>query len=172
MALHFTPEPGRVPSTEKAGVGRLQLDIETTDVPLLFVRELLEFWEERARDGILRREAILPEEIVPLLPYVFLAEPEGTDWRYLLFGAALGQRLGVRLSNRSLRQIYEPESARRVAGLYRSIARDRGPICVKGRFSDHAGLFTSFEGVHVPLLENDGCTILILGGMFLVRPLS
>lgn len=171
MGLHFKPIPHDAQSTLHVGDEKLRLEIRIAEPNLSVVRELLDQWQARSASGLLQREDILAEEIVPLLPYVFLAEPEGEDWRYLMFGTALGARLGVEITNRNLGEIFEPDSAERLAQLYERLAQDGRVVGVRGLFLNEQGAETNFEAIHVPLLENDGRTILILGGMFFTRPM-
>lgn len=169
MALHFRSEHMVSQQRETARSDLIRHEMEETDPELSGVQELLEAWRERNRFGLLQRERILPEQIVPMLPYVFLAEPEDDGWRYLLFGAALGKRIGARLANRTLREVYDAESADRLEWLFEAVARGRKPIAVSGRFVGQAE--TCVEGVLIPVAEADG-RVLILGGLFFLPPRS
>lgn len=168
MVLHFRSELMTPTPRDKARPDLIRHEMEETSPELSSVQELLEAWEERSRSRLLQRDRILPEQIVPMLPYVFLAEPEDEDWRYLLFGAALGKRIGARLANRTLRAVYDSQSAEGLACLFEAVAHGRMPIAVRGRFIGGGG-DAHVEGVLIPIAEPDG-RILILGGLFFLPP--
>ena len=129
--------------------------------------DLRAYWESRkTSDGFVPRGAIQPNEIVSLLPWLFIAEPLGKEWRYRLFGTGLRERLRLEFTGKTTNQIFEPETTELVNGLYDSVAATGTPINVHGRFIgldiDHAAA----EGVNLPVVAQDGQTVLILGGVF------
>lgn len=116
--------------------------------------------------GFLPRSAIVPREIVPLLPHLFIAEPAGASWRYRLVGTVVAARLGLDFTGKTLEQLYRPETVAATQRHYDALIREPRITTLRGRYLgleiDHAEL----EFVHIPMLARDGRTPWIFGGVF------
>jgi hypothetical protein len=151
------------------GAGAAMLEIEeslTSKHPDL--HRLLAYYQERRRaDGLLPRAAIVPRDLVELLPSLCIAEPAGDgDWRFRLIGTGLVDRFGREFTGRTVRAIYEQKSARTVVSIYDRVAQGRHAIMCRGRFLGLSIDYLHCESVQVPLLGADGRTVMIFGGVF------
>ena len=130
-------------------------------------RELRAYWESKQScNGVVTRQAIQPKEILPLLPHLLIAEPwiDG-DWRYRLGGTALVARMGVELTGKTVKQIFEPDSAEAICRLYGLTALGERAVSLKGRFLGLGIEHVWGEGMHLPIRGRDGRTH-IFGGVF------
>lgn len=130
-------------------------------------RSVLAYYEsKRSGDGTVRRTAIQAKDLLPLLPYLFLAELAGDDWRFRLFGTALVDRFGAELTGKSLRYVLDPSVADGLGPLWSSIAQSHQPQSRQGCFVTPMGARLAYETLICPVLGRDGRSIQIFGGKF------
>ena len=131
------------------------------------LRRLYDYWRTRRSDGALPgRAALRPEEMVPLLPQVFLVDVRdgGASFHYRLIGTRVAQWSGGDATG------WEMDDPRCGAGgavllaLHRETVSTRRPVLVAGEPSLFNGSMLSFDRLLLPL-AGDGRTIdMILGG--------
>lgn len=154
-------------AAESAGAAMLEIEESLTSKHPDLHRLLAYYQERRRPDGLLSRGALVPRDLVELLPSLCIAEPVGDgDWRFRLIGTGLVDRFGSEFTGRTVRAIYEQKSARTVVGIYDRVAEGRHAIMCRGRFLGLRIEHLRCESVQVPLLGADGRTIMILGGVF------
>lgn len=119
-----------------------------------------------AEDGMLRRAAIAPRALLPMLPNLFMADRGPAGWRYRLCGTALVDRLGVEATGRAVHDLFEAETASRICGLYDTVVSSRLPISRRGRFIGIGRDFFVTESTQFPMLGRDGESWMVLGAMF------
>lgn len=152
------------------GLGHARFNGQTTAMIHTGTCELVAYLESRrAADGRVHRAAIDPAEITPLLPNLFIAECADGGWRYRLFGTRLVERLGAEVTGRWLHQIFAPEIAERVSGLYDAAAAGRTPITRRGHFFGGDNEYRLTESTQFPIVARDGRTVQIMGGVFFFR---
>lgn len=156
-----------MPHPKERGLGHVRFEGHTIVSEHSDARKLISYWSsKRSDEAIPSRTAIWPREIARLLPQVFIAEPEGVDWRYRLAGTGIAGRLKVDLTSRTLRQVFEPATAKRIGQLYHSVAEGREPVSRKGRFLGLGIEHATVENVHLPILAPDKHTVWVFGGVF------
>lgn len=129
--------------------------------------KLLAYWESKATGGgLVSRAAIAPHEILPLLPYLFIAEPRESGWFYRLFGTGIAARCGVDFTNKAVAQVYEPATSETCERLYRSVSRRLLPTYIRGYYLGLGIEHATLEALHFPILARDGRTTWIFGGIF------
>ena len=148
-------------------VRRVQVEAELAEPEHLGAQRLLAYWHsKRGLNGLVSRTAIEPREIVGLLPWLFIAEGSGPDWRFRLIGTGLCAGFGADLTGKSLQEIFQSDAAASLIHLYEAVATTNQPKTLKGRYKE-AGLdHVTAEGVHLRIVARDGCTPQILGGVF------
>lgn len=150
----------------RLGPSHVSLEIVFDKIEHRCAQELCLYWESRkSKDGALRRSDIRPRDIVHLLPWLFMAEPAGDEWRYRLFGTGLRDRLHIEFTGKTTGEIFEPATAEIVNGIYRSVSETGKPAFLRGRFLGLGLEFAAAEGVNLPMVNNDGSPM-ILGGVF------
>ena len=160
-------EAGEIFDRPSRGLGHVRFEGQTVISEHADARKLIAYWRsKRTGEHLPPRAAIQPREIARLLPHIFLAEPKNADWRYRLVGTGIAGRLKADFTGKSLRQVFEPATAKRVNKLYSSVAESRQPLSRKGRFLGLEIEHAVVENVHLPILAPDGQTPWILGGVF------
>jgi hypothetical protein len=150
---------------DPAAMGRVRFDAEISAVQAGQARLLLDYCEARRTGRFVSRAAIHPRELVPMLPHLYIAELGLNDAHYRLGGTALVSRLGVEVTGRTVRQIFEPVTAERILHSFRSMAASgrtmswRGHYCVSGIDSQAADV------VSIPV-QCDQRGVHIFGGIF------
>lgn len=168
MAAPLPNDLSRFPGTP-AALGAIRFEAVPAEPEHPDAHALDAYWQAKARDGIPARADIDPRDIVPLLPQVLIAEPDGAGWRYRLFGSGAARRIGVDFTAKRTDAIYEHATAAECCRLYRAVARYRRPIHVRGRYLGLGIEHLTIEAVHFPLLGRDGETVWIFGGLFFGR---
>lgn len=150
------------------GLGHIGFRAERIPSPLHpDALKLLAYWEsKRTNDGPVPRAAIAPQELLPLLPYLFIAEPQASGWSYRLFGTGIAARCGVDFTDKTVAQIYEPATSEACLRLYRSVARRLRPTHVRGNYLGLGIEHATIEALNFPILGRDGRAIWIFGGVF------
>lgn len=148
-------------------VRRIQVDAELGEPEHPGCKRLLSYWRSKiGLDGLVPRAAIQPRDLVPLLPWLFIAEPIESDWRFRLMGTGLCAGFGADLTGRTLRQIFREDTASSLIALYKTVVAGRQPKTLKGRYVE-AGLdHVTAEGIHLPLMAPDRRTSFVFGGVF------
>lgn len=148
------------------GLGHIGLDGGRVTARHESALALLDYWAGKADSGgTVAWGAVQPNQIVSLLPNLFLAEPTGADWRYRLFGTAVSARFGLDFTRKCVSQIYEPSTAQAAAKLYRKVATCDEPRIFGGRYLGLALEHVVVEVPHLPVRGRDGETW-IFGGVF------
>jgi hypothetical protein len=130
-------------------------------------QEFFAYCEEKRGDApLLHRDAIVPREILALLPDLFIAECVGDDWLYRLAGGNISARAGIEFTGRCLHQICSGESAAATRRLYNSVTKRRLPTCVRNSYVALGANRVVFEAAQVPILARDGESLQVFGGMF------
>jgi hypothetical protein len=148
-----------------AALGRVRCDAEISVVQSGRPRLLLDYCEARRVGRFVPRAAIRPRELLPLLPHLFIAQLGLNDAQYRLGGTALVSRLGVEVTGKTVREIFEPVTAERILHTFRSMAASgrsmswRGHYCVGGTDSQAADV------VGIPVLYGTR-DVQIFGGIF------
>lgn len=168
MALVKTSDLFLGAAQRAGGLGHIGLRAELIPSPLHpDALKLLAYWESKRTDkGLVSRAAIAPQEILPLLPSLFIAEPRAADWSYRLFGTGIAARCGVDFTNKTVAQVYDPETSEACHRLYRSIACRLQPTYVRGNYLGLGIEHATIEALNFPILGRDGRTIWIFGGIF------
>ena len=127
------------------------------------------YWDlKRTGNDLPRRDAIRPQDLAPLLPNLFIAEPTGGSWRYRLGGTELAFRSKIEWTGKTLDEVYEPDTAIQAKRLYDSVAERRIPTCVRGCYLGLRIERAVFEAIHLPIFSPDRQSVLIFGGVFLL----
>ena len=148
-------------------LGKVQFEGEMIESEHPGARKLIDYWRsKRSGHQPPARPLIRPDEILSLLPNVFIAEPTNGDWRYRLAGTGIAGRVHVELTGKTLRQVFEPGTAEFARKLYASVADGTEPVSSKGRFLGLGIEDATVENIHLPILAPDGQTVWILGGVF------
>lgn len=149
------------------GPGGLKLSAELAPPEHPRAKEFFAYCEAKRGDApLLHRDAIVPREILALLPDLFIAECTGDDWFYRLAGGNISARAGLEFTGRALRQICSGESAAATRRLYNSVTRRRLPTCVSSSYITLGAKRVVFEAAQVPILARDGQSLQVFGGMF------
>ena len=150
------------------GLGHIGVDAEVVAAPQHpDALKLLAYWQSKnGGGGIPARASIQPNEILPLLPQIFIAEPHDSEWRYRLFGTGIAARCAVDFTGRATRRIYEPGTAEACIRMYNSVARRLQPVHLRARYLGLGIEHATMEGVQLPILGRDGRTVWVLGGVF------
>lgn len=152
----------------QAGLGLVRFEAESNCVATGRARALLDYCAARRAGRFMPRAAIRPRELLPLLPHLFIASlREDDDVYYRLGGTAIVARLGVEVTGRTAREIFEPTTAGRIIHCFHAMAESGEPMTWRGRYygagiDDHQVT----ETANVPVLCKDGRTVQIFGGVF------
>jgi hypothetical protein len=122
------------------------------------------------------REDIVPAEIVPLLPYIFISEAlnGGAAFRFRIFGTALVNLIGVELTGKSIADIGANSSVvtdTAAATLrWQSITRmtfdTARPVSASGRLVNTIHRTLEWESFSAPLTVGGAGIGQIVGGLF------
>ncbi len=149
------------------GPGGLKLSAELAPPEHPRARDFFVYCEAKRGDApLLHRDAIVPREILALLPDLFIAECVGDDWFFRLAGGNISSRAGIEFTGRHLREICEGESAAATRRLYNSVTKRRLPTCVRNSYIALSTKRVVFEAAQVPILARDGESLQVFGGMF------
>ena len=156
------------------GLGHVGAEAEAIAVPQHpDALKLLAYWESKKRgSGLPTRASIQPNEILPLLPQIFIAEPHDGEWRYRLFGTGAAARCGVDFTGQTTRRVYEPTTAEACIRMYNSVARRLRPIHVRARYLGLGIEHATLDAVQMPILGRDERTVWIFGGLFFFPEIS
>ncbi len=150
---------------DPAAMGRVRFHAEIIVMQSGQARVLLDYCEARRVGRFVPRAAIRPHELVPMLPHLFIAELGPNDAHYRLGGTALVSRLGVEVTGKTVREIFESGTAERILHCFRSMAASgrtmswRGHYCVSGTDNQAADV------VSIPVLCGKR-GVQIFGGIF------
>lgn len=167
--MNTSPESIPRPSHPFLGFGPGGLKLSTELAPPAHPRaqDFFAYCEaKRGDEPLLRRDAIVPREIVALLPDLFIAECVGDDWFYRLAGGNISARAGLEFTGRHLHEICSSESAAATRRLYNSVTRRRLPTCVCSSYTALGAKRVVFEAAQVPIVARDGQSLQVFGGMF------
>jgi hypothetical protein len=121
--------------------------------PLL--RRLYAYWLEKKGARIAPRRAdILPEEILELLPWVFLVEIVGERLRFRLAGTAVSEEYGGKLTGMYFDEIDLDHVSAQVISHYHTAARDIVAVVNQWRYTKNDGRELEYERVILPLSSN------------------
>lgn len=97
---------------------------------------------------------------------MFLVVPAGDgEIRYRMVAAGIESRVGARLQGRTAGEIYSPELATGVRGIYNRVFETRRRVVLRGSFVTFDIGFLEFEALILPLRAPDG-TMMALGSMY------
>lgn len=162
---------GRVRARALIDVTRMEIDVETVDLPQHEMsRALVGFWAENKSGECLPSRRLFPSRpILRLMPHIFILEPADggrTDWLFRLAGTAFPERFGADPTGLKISQLYQPAQVAHNAAQYRERCDTRTSLVTRGRFLGIEKDFFRFEIVHVPIQTTDGAGLLVLGGLF------
>jgi hypothetical protein len=131
-------------------------DIQISDARL---RRLYDYWQSKKGDRrVPSRAEIAPEEIVDILPWVFLTERVGDRLRYRLVGEAFREIYGDKLAGMFLDEVDFDHITAIYVGEYDTVAATFAPVARKWQFTKNDGRYLDFERLILPL-SADGETI-------------
>ncbi len=167
MVPSWSDMPLKMLLERQGGLGRLTAEIWASDADHPGSKQLVAYWESKRKDGGLpSRGDIRPHEIVPLLPNLSILEPRNGDWAIRLTGMDVIDRIGQEVTTRTIGEIYEPNTARRMIETYDAVVASRQPLVVKARLPGFGIEQALAESPMLPILARDGQTIHIFGGIF------
>lgn len=153
--------------TGPAALGHIAIEAEVVDLRTPLAAQLTAYWESKHRDNDLPAWGDMTlRELGPLLPYLLLADPVQSGWRFRLFGTQLAARFQVEWTGRRVSEVFVPETAAACDRLYDAIARRRAPIHTGGRYLGLGIAHRKYEAAHLPVIGRDGVTVWIFGGLF------
>lgn len=123
------------------------------------LRRLYDYWQ--AKKGGRRapsRADIAPEDIVDVLPWVFLMERVGERLRYRLVGDEFRQIYGARLMGMFMDEIDLDHITATYIGEYAQVAESLTPVARKWQFTKNSGRYLDYERLILPL-SPDGRTV-------------
>ena len=130
-------------------------------------RELLTYWRGKCRDGRppMRTEIDPLLEIPHLLKHLFMMDVAGDRFRYRLIGSFIVSRARRDSTGHWIDEqlMPKPELETWLTGL-RKVTRTRQPLLAVARPSQ--GLAVEFTAIVLPLVDRNGATELIFGGLF------
>ena len=152
----------------RSGLRQIPIVVELVEPRHPAVQRLAAYWEsKRSGENLPLRDDIRPQDITPLLPYVFIAEPASQTWRYRLAGTELARRSKVEWTGKTLDEVFEPTTAKEAKRLYDSVAQRQLPTCVRGCYLGLRIEDAIFEAIDLPILARNGDATWIFGGVFL-----
>lgn len=143
----------------------VQSDVEPAS-PLL--RQLLSYWRAARPDPAAAppRSAIHPEDIVPVLPYLYMVDVlPGPAYRFRLVGTRGVEFYDHDPTGKRLDEVIEARFLPDVYRLYAAIIRSGEPVRTTGRmyWSAH-NEWVRFEALHMPLAGAGGRVDIVMGG--------
>jgi hypothetical protein len=168
-ARSWSDIPLQVLLERQGGLGRYAAEIWQGDAEHPASQELIAYWESKRKDGGLpAREDIKPHEIVRLLPNVSILEPREGDWAIRLTGTGVIDRIGQEVTTKTIGEIYEPRTARRMIETYDAVVASRKPFVMKARLLGFGIAHALAESPMLPIIARDGQTVHIFGGIFFI----
>jgi hypothetical protein len=151
---------------EAVGLGHVGLEGNRVTARHPDAIALIEYWTSKQdAAGTVRWNAVQPVEIKKALPFIFLAEPQGGDWRYRLFGTGVSARFGIDFTGKLVSRIYDPVTADSATRLYRKVADRNEARVFNGRYLGLALEHVVVEIPHMLVLGRDGLAW-VFGGVF------
>lgn len=151
---------------EAVGLGHVGLEGNRVAPRHPAALELIEYWvSKKDPAGTAHWSAIRPTEIKKALPFIFLAEPCGGDWRYRLFGTAVSARFGIDFTGKLVSAIYDQATADAATRLYCKVTGRNEARVFNGRYLGLALDHVVVEIPHLPVLGRDGLAW-VFGGVF------
>lgn len=160
------PHPRGDPAPAMAG---FQLDATAAqDEPTHPSSHALVGYCERLRGDadVMARGALRIRDIPDLLPFLFVAEPRGEDWRFRLYGTGLARRSNREFTGKCLHQVFEPDTATLVRKLFESVARRKTIRTTTGRYLGLGIEHARCEMVFIPMRAQRGDVLHVLGAVF------
>ncbi|HEV2675976.1 MAG TPA: PAS domain-containing protein [Aliidongia sp.] len=137
------------------------------DVPISDerLRRLYEYWlGKKGERKAPRRADIAPEEMVEVLPWVFLMEYVGDRLRYRLVGEAIREIYGDRLVGMFIDEIDLDHVSAAYIDEYETSAKDFAPLVRKWNFTKSDGRHLEYERLILPLSPDDETINMFLCG--------
>ena len=146
--------------------------METFPFKTSIVRQAYEYWQSKGVGGRLPRRAdIRPEEIVRLLPYVFLVDVIGDPpaFRFRLVGTQINQWAGGEYTGVTINEAEYGPNWRRIHDIYLDVWRKRAPVHSEYEAPWKTRDFLYYERIVAPM-SNDGVAVDMLFGALNVVP--
>jgi hypothetical protein len=167
MSQSWSDMPLKMLLEQQGGLGHLAAEIWEGEADHPGSKQLVAYWESKRKDGGLPlREDINPHEIVRLLPNVSILEPRNGDWAIRLTGTGVIDRIGQEVTTKTIGEIYEPETARRMIETYDAVVANRKPSVMKARLLGFGIAHALAESPMLPIIARDRQTVHIFGGIF------
>jgi hypothetical protein len=136
------------------------------------LQPLFDYWQKK-RNGRTApsRSDIVPTEIKPLLPRIFIVEIVGTPtrFRYRLAGTLVVDRFGEEITGRFLDELDVDKRNDEIAAEYLKTAESRQPLCSRWSYTKQDGTSLSYERLLLPLSSDGQSVDMILGGAAEIR---
>lgn len=148
-------------------VGSVSLDTTAGAVAHPATVELGRYWRSIVgADGLAHRAALNPMRIPHLLPQLFIAEPDGEEWRFRLLGTDFCRRLGRDVTGLTVREVFGPKVADSAGADYRAVIETGTPKALRIRYIDAEKPDAEADAIYLPLRGQN--SMMILGGVFFI----
>jgi hypothetical protein len=141
-------------------------DMGTLREPVL--RNLHAYWESRRGDRPMPARADIDIVQIPtLLPYLFLIDvlDAGRDFRFRLAGTHIRDVTDDEVTGQHVGEAFPPDFGAEVRRIWSKVVEKRRPVCGRGRLWVPGREHVTWEGVAMPLAEDDGVVNMLLGGV-------
>lgn len=170
MPPDWSDTPLKMLLAQQGGFGHLAAEIWESEADHPGSKQLAAYWESKRKDGRLpAREDIRPHEIARLLPNVSILEPRDGDWAIRLTGTGVIDRVGQEVTAKTIGEIYEPDTARKMIETYDAVAASGRPMIAKARLLGFGIAQALAESPMLPIIARDGRTVHIFGGIFFLE---
>ena len=134
------------------------------------LRQVYRYWLGKKGDRVAPGRAdIRPEELVPLLPNLYLVDVEGARFRLRLVGTEIVQEYGAEITGRYLDEIDLDDRKAEILHEYLQATRDRAPQFRRWDYEKEDGRQLRYSRLILPL-SSDGKTVDKLLCVAFVRP--
>jgi hypothetical protein len=139
----------------------------TVEIRSKELQTLFDYWDtKRAHRVAPSRADIVPTEIKPLLPRIFIVELVGSPprFRFRLAGTLVVERYGSEITGKFLDELDFDARNEAIRADYRRVAETRTPVCSRWRYTKGNGTMLSYERLLLPLSSDGAAIDMILGG--------
>jgi hypothetical protein len=124
------------------------------------------YWAEiKGRKARPSRQDIRPKELSPYLPYVFLVDAAGDDFRFRLAGSHFTQATGQPMAGSPIAQIFPDLFCEEVRDAWGQCARYSTTVFGRGKMWLPEKDYLQWEGMVMPLADGDGEANMLFGAI-------